>query len=231
VRQILVTGHSRGIGQAVSKMLLAAGHQVIGISRTSSEPDANLAQYKCDLSDAAATARTGKQLANEFNIDAVVLNAGAGRFGALENFSAEQIEEQLQLNLVCPLILLRSFLPSLKKHTQSHIVFIGSESALHGGRFGSVYSAAKFGLRGAAQALRHECASANCRVGIVNPGMVRTGFFDELNFEPGPDSNHALNPDDVAEAVISMLNTTGSAVIDEIVVNPLQRVVQKKKSD
>ena len=64
---------------------------------------------------------------------------------------------------------------------------MGSEAALAGTAQGSLYCAAKFALRGLAQALRAECARAGIRVTLVNPGMVQSPFFDELDFRPGPE--------------------------------------------
>lgn len=237
---MLVTGHSKGIGLAISTALLKAGHTVIGVARSKIENRDNLHQYSVDLSDLDSVNTFVKSLLNNTStenistdnkissIDAVVCNAGAGQFGALENFSALQIQQSIQLNLVSPLVLLRSLLPALKKHNRSDIVFIASESALQAGRFGSIYSAAKFGLRGAAQSLRAECASSNCHVGIVNPGMVKTEFFDTLSFEPGESWQHSLQADDVASAVMAILNSPDNAVIEEINVQPLQHVVRKK---
>lgn len=258
MRTVLVTGHSKGIGLAIADALLQCGHRVVGVSRTRIGERENLLQYECDLSspndveqcarelvkslqaisadvtnakDVTAISNAKDVAANSHPIDAVICNAGAGQFGALENFSATQIQQSIQLNLISPLVLLKALMPGLKQHSRSDIVFIASESALQGGRFGSVYSAAKFGIRGAAQSLRHECASSNCHVGIVNPGMVRTGFFDELNFEPGNAEQHALSASDIAQAVMSMLDAADNAVIEEINVSPLQHVVQKKKRD
>lgn len=182
-----------------------------------------------DLADPEAVARSLRECPAWNAIDTLVCNAGRGDIRSLENFSIGQIGESLQLNLISPLALTRTCLPGLRRHRRSDIVFIGSESALAGGRYGSVYSAAKFGLRGAAQALRQECAGANCHVGIVHPGMVRTGFFDTLDFEPGPEPAQALCADDVASAVLSMIEAPDNAVIDEITLNPLHRVVQKKR--
>lgn len=237
MRTVLVTGHSKGIGLAVSEALLKEGHAVIGVSRGRIEDSKNLHQYSIDLSDLSSINIFIKSLLQETTSlnsqintpDAIICNAGAGQFGALENFSADQIQNSIQLNLVSPLVLLRALLPSLKKHNRSDIVFIASESAIQSGRFGSIYSAAKFGLRGAAQSLRIECASANCHVGIVNPGMVRTDFFNELSFEPGDAWQHSLQTDNVAAAVMSILNSPDNAVLEEINVRPLQHVVQKKK--
>ncbi len=238
MRTILVTGHSRGIGLAITNRLLDTGHTVVGVSRTSISERKGLVQLQVDLSNTGEVEKFAKRLINTFShstanshtIDGVVCNAGTGQFGALENFSADQITQNIQLNLISPLILLKVLLPGLKQHARSDIVFIASESALQGGRYGSVYSAAKFGLRGAAQSLRHECASANCHVGIVNPGMVKTDFFSNLDFEPGNAPEHALQANDVADAVLSMLNTADNAVVEEINVKPRQHVVQKKRS-
>jgi len=215
LRTVLVTGHSKGIGLAISESLLRTGHCVVGVARSKIEDRDNLHQYSVDLSELDSIAAFTKSLLNKtsadnhFNtIDAVVCNAGAG--------------------LVSPLVLLRALLPTLKKHKRSDIVFIASESAVQGGRYGSIYSAAKFGLRGAAQSLRVECASSNCHVGIVNPGMVKTGFFNELSFEPGEAWQHSLQANDVATAVMAILNSPDNAVLEEINVRPLQHVVQKK---
>jgi len=236
LRTVLVTGHSKGIGLAITEAVLQAGHRVLGVSRSQIEHKDNLHQYSVDLTDLGAIDTLAKSLTrssspdNRINSpDAIVCNAGAGQFGALENFSAEQIQQSIHLNLISPLILVRALLANLKQHKRSDIVFIASESAVQAGRFGSIYSAAKFGLRGAAQSLRAECASANCHVGIVNPGMVKTAFFDALSFEPGDQWQHSLHANDVATAVMTMLNSPDNAVLEEINVRPLQHVVQKKK--
>ena len=234
MRTVLLTGHTGGIGLACAKQLLSHGHTVIGIARTTTDTTQlqpnheRLQQYSIDLSHPAELGSALKPILNQHAIDAVICNAGEGLFGSIENFSASQIENNIALNLISPLIVLRSAMPALKQHKRSDIIFIGSESALSGGRYGSVYSASKFGLRGAAQSLRHECAGSNCHVGIVQPGMADTGFFDDLAFEPGPHENHSLHASNIADAVLSMLNAPDNAVIEEIVVNPLQHVVRKK---
>lgn len=238
MRTVLITGHSNGIGLAISEALLNSGHNIIGVSRTPSAEREHLQQFTIDLSNAESVESFAKQLVKTLGpegdkmhpIDAVICNAGSGQFGALETFSATQIQKNIQLNLISPLVLLKTLLPGLKQQTRSDIVFIASESAIQGGRYGSIYSAAKFGIRGAAQSLRYECASANCHVGVVNPGMVRTGFFDNLDFEPGSAEQHALHANDVAQAVLGMLNSADNAVIEEINVAPLQHVVQKKRT-
>jgi short-subunit dehydrogenase len=229
-RCFLLTGANRGIGAACAQQLLDAGHRVIGVSRQPGMERQGLTQIQFDLAEIDQIANMVKALLQQHTIDGLICNAGRGDIGSLENFSASQIQASLQLNLISPLVLARHCLPTLRQKQRSDIIFIGSESALQGGRFGSLYSAAKFGLRGAAQSLRNECAGANCHVGIVQPGMVRTDFFQTLDYEPGDAEANALQASDVASAALSMVNAADNAVIDEIVLNPRQKVVRRKKT-
>ncbi|MEM7206310.1 MAG: SDR family NAD(P)-dependent oxidoreductase [Pseudomonadota bacterium] len=228
-RKVLITGSGSGIGRACTHQLLEQGHQVVGVSRSESSISHNdYRHYRHDLThNSSATAL--KSIAKENpDIDALISNAGAGHFGSLENFSAAQIQASIDLNLVSHMLVTHAFIATLKSQARANVIFIGSESALKGGRQGSVYCAAKFGLRGFAQSLRDECYGANVHVGIVNPGMVRTAFFDELSFAPGGDAQNALTAEDVAAAIELMLNARDNAVIDEINLSPLKKVVDKK---
>jgi len=231
-RTALITGASRGIGAAIASALIARGCTVLGLARwqqpESQVPDA-IERVTVDLSDLEQTSSVVRALCKEHPIDTVVLNAGKGDIAPLENIAASTIGPSLTLNLASPLVVARECLVSLRTSIRADLVFIGSKSALRGGRQGSLYSAAKFGLRGAAQALREELAGANVHVGIVQPGLTRTRFFDDLSFEPGQDESHALHPADIAMAVLSMLNSDDRAVVDEIVVKPRQNVINRKR--
>ena len=106
---------------------------------------------------------------------------------------------------------------------------MGSEAALAGGKRGAVYSAAKFGLRGLAQALRQECAASGLRVSIINPGMVQTEFFNGLDFRPGEAPDNYILPDDVALAVQMILEARQGTVFDEINLSPQKKVIRFPK--
>ena len=124
--------------------------------------------------------------------------------------------------------MVRAFLPLLKRRGRGDVVLIGSEAALAGGARGAVYSATKFALRGFCQSLRQESAAAGIRVTLINPGMVRTDFFDQLDFEPGEDLAHAIVPEDIAVAVKMVLSARAETVFDEINLSPLKKVVRRK---
>jgi len=227
---VLITGGSRGIGRACCELLANHAIPVASISRTAPAELCNTeTHYPADLTDLNTTVAVVRHILSSHPVDAIVCNAGRGDIGSLENFSARQIHESLLFNLINPITIIRECLPHLRKQARSNVVMIGSTSALHGGRYGSLYSAAKFGLRGAAQSLAFEVSGANCHVGIVHPGSVRTGFFDTLSFEPGPAPAHAIDAEDVAAAVSHMLFSPDHAVLSELLVQPRQHVVRKKR--
>ena len=76
--------------------------------------------------------------------------------------------------------------------------------------------------------MREECGKSGLRVGIVNPGMVDTDFFDELAFAPGEEDVQHIRADDVADAVMLMLNQPSGTVVDEINLSPLNKVIRNK---
>ena len=229
-RSVLITGASRGIGRALSLKLLNAGSQVIGVGRDFSQwelPATGFEAVTADLANLDALPQLLSEIAREHGeLDAVISNAGSGRFGHLEQFSPRQIRESVDLNLTQHILVARSFLPLLKRRGNADLIFMGSETALSGGVKGAVYSACKTALRALARSLRQECAASGVRVGIVNPGMVRTGFFDDLDFRPGEAPENAIAPDAVADLVIAMLSAPPGTVVDEVNLSPLKKVIR-----
>ncbi len=233
MKRVLVTGASRGIGHAISEKLLAENIFVIGTSRDPQSIDISHTRFKpvyLDLNEVVDNQiRLGSFSEQCGELDAMILNAGQGRFGSLEEFSIQQIQAQVQQNLLAQMILVREFIQAFKSRGSGDVIFIGSESALSGGKMGSVYSAAKFGLRGFSQALRQECSPSNIRVALINPGMVASSFFDDLSFRPGTDSGNSILPEQVADAVLLILTSASNVVWDEINLSPLKKVVVKKQ--
>ena len=108
------------------------------------------------------------------------------------------------------------------------IIFIGSEAGLIGAKNGSLYCAAKFGLRGFTESLSKDVASKNIRVSIINPGMVRTNFFENLNFEPAKDKQNAINLEDISSTVVYILNLSRNTIVDEINISPSKKAIKFK---
>ena len=229
-RKVLVTGSSDGIGRSITLSLLKSGAKVIGLARNHSKfnPETkNYIKYKTDFSNEEILLNTIAKIINEHkDLDCLVSNAGFGKFGTLETFSTKEINDFIFTNLTSHMILTNKILPHLKKIRKGNIIFIGSESALKGGKNGSLYSAAKFGLRGFSQSIREESCSKNIHVSLINPGMVRTSFFNNLDFMPGEDKSNAIEPDDIGKIIIDILSTRNGSVIEEINLSPLKKVIK-----
>jgi len=233
-RTVLVTGASSGIGEAITEKILHLGHQVIGISRNSDQIARNSDSFfgfSMDFSKPDKLSAQLKILKKQYpDIDAIIFSAGIGLFGNLEQFSHHQIQNLLAVNFTSQVFLTREFIPELKKKSFADLIYIGSEAALKGARQGSIYCASKFALRGFTQALREECAKNDVRVSLINPGMVKTDFFEQLSFEPGDELNQHLLAEDIADAVAYILNARPGIVIDEINLNPANKVVRNKST-
>ena len=228
-RHILITGSSSGLGRAVAEKLLEVGATVYGIARDHKKFQPDTKRYNPLTMDITDLKSLSKHLSGLIKsapeIDGLISNAGYGKFGGLENFSPEQIISNINDNLVSHLIITRCMLPHLKTKNGGNIIFIGSEAAIDGGRKGSLYCAAKFGLRGFAQSIRQESADKGVRVTLINPGMVRTSFFDDLNFRPGESKENAIEPGDIADLILNVLTMRSETVIDELNLTPLKKVI------
>ena len=229
---VLVTGSSSGIGYEITLKLLDLGAKVIGIARNhdrSKLENKNYTTYKCDVSAHQKLEILLKQILKKHpQINCFISNAGYGDFGPLENFSTLQIKNFIATNLTSHMVITKLLLPHFKRIKIGDIIFIGSEAGLLGAKNGSLYCAAKFGLRGFSEALSKDVANKNIRVSIINPGMIRTDFFENLNFEPGNDEENAINIKDVSSTVAYILDLSRNTIVDEINLSPLKKAIKFK---
>ena len=231
-RIAVVTGSSSGIGRATATRLLEAGFTVIGLARHHDKYEISHDHYyprSVDFSDIEKLDKIAADISKDHpKISVLVCNAGFGDFRHLENFSYKQIQEFLNVNLVAHIVLCRHMVSGMKKLGQGDIVIVGSEAALIGKRKATLYSAAKFGMRGFAQSLRDEVGSSGLRVCLINPGMVRSAFFNDLDFEPGDSSENAIEPEDIAKVIVETVGARRGTVIDEINLSPASKVIHFK---
>ncbi len=236
-RTLVVTGASSGIGLETTKKLLKNNYRIIGIARDFSRQPIdsdNFIPITLDLADISPLPQALTQINRDHpEISGIIACAGKGRFGSLETFSYEQMKYLIDLNFISNTYLTKSLLPTFKKKDHTDIIFIGSEAALAGGKWGAIYSATKFALRGFAQSLRQECAKSGVRITLINPGMVRTPFFDDLEFNHGAEEENYIEASDIAQTILNTLEMRPGTVIDEINLSPLKKVIthQSKAKD
>ena len=229
---VLVTGSSSGIGYEITSKLLDLGAKVIGIARNhdkSNLENKNYTTYNCDVGVHDKLETILKQiLKNHPQINCLISNAGYGNFGPLENYSKIQINEFFSANLTSHLVITKHLLPHFKRNKIGDIIFIGSEAGLSGAKNGSLYCTAKFGLKGFSEALSKDVANNNIRVSIINPGMVRTDFFNNLNFEPGDSEENTIGLKDISSTVTYILGLSRNTIVDEINLSPSKKAIKFK---
>ncbi len=227
MKKILVTGASSGIGAATTQLLIENQYSVLGLARNFSKLPLTSSFFnflEIDLSDLKTLPSFLKTLVRDHEeIDTLVLNAAQGLFGFLEQLSYEQILHNLNLNLISQIYIAKAFIPLFKKRKSGTLIFLGSEAALQGKPQGSIYCASKFALRGFVQSLRSECQKSQIRVSLINPGAVKTPFFDTLHFKPKEGELHACQAEEIAKIILHQVKAPTGMVFEEINVAPLQK--------
>lgn len=237
MKKVLITGASSGIGLAIANKLLEKKDlQIIGIARdfskTSLLKEERFHPYEIDLSQIDSLPDKMKTLLKKHpEIDSLVLCAGAGVFGKIEQISFSDIKSLIELNFLSVAYIVKAFLPFLKQKETANIIFIGSTAAINGRKEGSIYCSSKFALRGFAQALKEECSSTNVKTAIIHPDMVNTSFYKDLHFEPQKGPLYSLEAEDIAEIVQLILDLKSRVLLDEIILSPKKKCLNFKKNN
>jgi NADP-dependent 3-hydroxy acid dehydrogenase YdfG len=223
-RVLLITGASTGIGAATARAAAAEGYRVALGARSEERlealaedlgPERALAQ-RCDVTDwddqqafvAATLERFGR-------LDAVFANAG---FGAKRGFLEETVEHwraMIDTNVLGVALTIRAALPHLREQNAGHFLITGSVAGRRA-LPGSLYSATKWAVTAMGEALRQELAETDVKVTLIEPGMVDTPFFEDR-------PSGALEPDDIARAVLYALSQPRHVDVNEILVRPIHQ--------
>jgi NAD(P)-dependent dehydrogenase (short-subunit alcohol dehydrogenase family) len=178
---VLVTGASRGIGNAIVEHLAARDWEVVAAVRSQKDADAvtklnpqRISSVILDVTSADDIAALDRSLPDR--LDAVVNNAGVAASGPLETLSSDEWRKQLEINVIGQLAVTQAVLPRLRE-TRGRIVFISSVNGRLSMPLLGAYSASKFALEAAADALRMELAPWRIRVVIVEPAQTDTDMW------------------------------------------------------
>jgi NAD(P)-dependent dehydrogenase (short-subunit alcohol dehydrogenase family) len=212
---VLITGASKGIGEACVLRLARDGFRVYAGVRRTEDGDALIrhagdavAPIILDVTNAdhiaAAAARIAAET-GERGLQALVNNAGVALAGPLEFLPIDELRRQLEINFTGQIAVTQAMLPLLRSarastrgdHRAGRIVFMSSISGRHALPFAGAYAASKFALEAAADALRVELKPSGLMVALVEPGVIATPIWDTAR-EAG-DRNVARMPPEVHE--------------------------------
>jgi NAD(P)-dependent dehydrogenase (short-subunit alcohol dehydrogenase family) len=188
---VLVTGASSGIGNACATHLAKRGFRVYGTSRNpasyAKKADEFFELIQMDVTDDQSVAKAvAAVIAKEGRVDAVVLNAGMGISGSVEDCPPEEIDLQMDTNFMGTVRCVKAVLPAFRAAKKGKIIVLSSMAGLIGMPFQAFYSASKHALEGFVEALRYEIRPFGLQATLVEPGDFRTGFTEAR--KPAPAS-------------------------------------------
>ena len=224
---IVITGASSGIGAATARRAVEFGNRVVLAARSQDKlealadelggPDHAIA-VPCDVTSWEEQQQLVATALERFGgLDVFFANAGfGGKRGFLED-SVEHWKSMIDTNVYGAALSIRACLPHFKEQNSGHVLLT---SSIAGRRAlpGSLYSCTKHAVTAMGEALRQEVHETDIKVTLIEPGMVDTPFFD--NRPKG-----ALEPDDIARAVLYALSQPEHVDVNEVLVRPVNQPV------
>lgn len=222
----LVTGGGTGIGAAVTRQLLSAGHRVTVTGRT----EARLRDFAAGLGNpeelltVAGDASAFDDVRNAVDrtlkaygrLDTVVANAGFATHDTVAEGDPAGWTEMVLTNVLGPALLVRASVEALKE-SRGRIVLIGSVAGFVNTP-GNLYGATKWAVTGLAENTRRQVTEFGIGVTLVAPGRVETPFWDGLGSLP---PGHLLTADQIADSVVWAIRQPAGVDVNTVVVRPL----------
>lgn len=224
----LVTGGSKGIGYAIAESLVRAGRSVMICARDKRELRQAVDDLRrfgnadgevCDVRSEDQVRMLLEECDRKFGgLDILVNNAGMGVFGkTVEDLSADEFRQTLETNLFGVFYACHYAIPMMKRRGGGYIINISSLAGQNPHPKMAAYNASKFGLNGFTEAMMQEVRQDNIKVSYVCPGSVNTYFGGD---SPSPEQAWQLQPEDIAQIVIDLLNMDPRALPSKVEVRP-----------
>ncbi len=222
----MVTGASRGIGRSITRALAGCGASVVALARDEQRLGELCTQIgaeggtaipaRADVSAPADVSRAFALLDDTFGgrLDILVNNAGIGLFGRLEEFSLEQWEQVMAVNLRSAFLCCREAVGRMRQTGRGYVINIASVVGLKGYVSQGAYTASKHGVVGLTKTLAAELHGQGIKVSVICPGGVDTQLIGEAR--PDLDRTQLMQPQDIADTVLYLLALPPRATVDMI---------------
>lgn len=182
---VLITGASRGFGEAAAREIAARGNTVVATMRTPDRDGAKVRDgfedrihlERLDVTDHRAVERVVEETVARFGrIDAVINNAGYGLYGPFEELSEDEVRRQLDTNVLGQWRVLRAALPHMRAAGHGKVINVSSLSGQVPSPLMSFYAASKHAVEAMTEALADEVAPWDVQVTALQPGMYRSDW-------------------------------------------------------
>lgn len=226
-KRALVTGASSGIGLAIAQALAAEGAQVHAVARSWAKPIEGWQLHNADFTVEADVRRLAAEVSepeSTLALDLVIHCAGALEMGLVADFSVTQLDYLYQVNVRAPFLLTQLLLPALTQN-MGQIVFINSSAAIAPNTALAGYSSAKAAIKLIADCLRMEVNASGVRVMSVYPGKTASVMQKRAHELAGKpyDSTSLMQPEDVAQMVMSALALPKTAEMTDLHIRPMNK--------
>ncbi|WP_456278408.1 SDR family NAD(P)-dependent oxidoreductase [Bacillus sp. AK128] len=222
-KNVVITGASSGIGERLAYKVAEYGGTPILLARNV-EKLQSISQsieqkyllscpfYQLDVQDLEKVNQTFQSmLEDRETVHILVNNAGFGIFDEVVDINLQEMKDMFEVNVFGLIACTKAVLPSMLRNKEGHIINVASQAGKLATPKSSVYSATKHAVLGFTNSLRMELKESNVFVTAVNPGPIRTKFFDIADKTGGYQKNverFMLDPDVVAEKIIDAMYTS-----------------------
>ncbi len=229
MKNILITGASYGMGRAISKRIAHRfdtvalhGRNIERLTSVSEEikstNDCETKIYTSEFSELNDVKRFISEVKNDFSsLEAIIINAGMYREGALVDFDTETLMSDFNVNFFSAWELVKGLIELVKAGKTKRIIIIGSTAGYEAYPAVPSYGVQKWALRGFAHNLRRELMSEKIGVSFISPGGTWTGMWEG---EP-LDDDRLLEANDIAVMIDASFDLSHQAVLEEMKVVPI----------
>ena len=179
---IIVTGASRGLGQAITERLMERGEEVIGLARDISK--LNINAVECDVSDYSSVKTAAKEVKRmKKPVKAFINAAGVASMNMAVTTDESTVQKLIQTNLVGTIYCCQLFAPIMLRHKQGSFINFSTIAVALALKGESVYAASKAGVESFSRTFAREMADFNVRVNCIAPGPIRTDLLRGITDE------------------------------------------------